>query len=214
MIIISTQIKMTNFIKIGLVFLLLFSAGQSQAQGTQLGLTINPAWKVKMSRQKVTGLRTNQSGYGFTVGVPVKHWFNEFTALNTGLEFEFSAFDGFQNGLLVTSNRFNALHVPLLFNFHLSGNMYAMAGTGLVYNLSVKELNNVTIGANVTSVTNNVQPYLGAGVNRLLEKDWGKIEVGVLARYQLLDVWKNSYEPLDDFNTHLATLDFLFRYYF
>jgi hypothetical protein len=75
-------------------------------------------------------------------------------------------------------------------------------------------LNNVTIGANVTSVTNNVQPYFGAGVNRLLEKDWGKIEVGVLARYQLLDVWKNSYEPLDDFNTHLATLDFLFRYYF
>lgn len=204
-----------NLKKITIICLLVFIGSSSYAQGgTQFGLTINPAWKVKMSRQKGTGLRTNQSGYGFTVGVPVKRWFNEFTALNTGLEFEFSAFDGFQNGILVTSNRFNALHVPLMFNFHLSGNMYAMAGSGLVYNLSVKELNNVTIGANVTSVTNNFQPYLGVGVNRLLDKDWGKVEVGVMARYQLLDIWKNSYSPLEDFNTHLATLDFLFRYYF
>ena len=200
--------------KSGLMVLMLFAVSLTFGQGTKFGVTINPAWKIKMSRQIATGLRTNQSGYGFTVGVPVKHWLNEFTALNTGVEFEFSAFDGFQNGQLVSSNRFNALHVPLLFNIHMSGNLYAMAGSGLVYNFSVKELNNVTIGADVSNVTNNVQPYLGLGVNSLLEKDWGYIEVGVLARYQLFDVWKDSYEPLEDFNTHLASLDFLFRYYF
>ena len=205
---------MKNWKKCSLGIILLLSTSVSFGQGTQFGITINPAWRIKMSRQIGTGLRTNQSGYGFTVGVPVKTWVNQFTAFNTGLEFEFTAFDGFENGNLVSSNRFNAVHVPLLFNFQLSGNLYAMAGSGLVYNFSVKELNNVTLGAEVSSVTNNVQPYLGVGVNSLMEKDWGKVEVGVLARYQLLDVWKSSYEPFENFNTHLASLDFLFRYYF
>lgn len=198
--------------KLAILFCLFFTLN-SFSQGLQFGLGVSPSYKINMSRQKVTGLRTNQGGYGFNAGIPVKYWISEFTSLNTGLDFEFTAFDSYQNGNLVSSFRFNSLHLPLMFNLHMSGTLYGMVGTGVVYNLSVRDLN-VLQGSDLSNVTNSVQPYLGVGINSLLDKDYGKIEVGVMARYQLLDIWKDDYLPQEPFNSHLASLDFIFRYYF
>ncbi len=199
--------------KIVLIITLFFASNVMAQGGLQFGLNVSPSWKINMSKQKETGLRTNQSGYGFNAGIPVKYWMNEFRSLNTGLDFEFTAFDSYLNGLLVSSFRFSSLHLPVMFNFHLSGTLYGMAGTGVVYNFAVRDLN-ISQGTDLTGVTNNVQPYLGLGLNSLIEKDFGFFEVGVQGRYQLLDIWKNTYAKQEDFNSHLVSLDFIFRYYF
>lgn len=180
----------------------------------QFGVNISPSWKINAVRQVQTGLRSSQSGYGFRIGVPVKFWLNDYTAFNTGLDYEFTTFDGFENGQLVSSFRFNSLHLPLVFNMHLSGNLYAMAGAGLVYNLTVRDLNNITFGTDMSSVTNALQPELALGINSFVDKGNGKLEFGVLGRYQILDIWKNDYLPMEPFNSHLISLDLLLRYYF
>ncbi|MFT5821188.1 MAG: hypothetical protein ACI8ZM_002437 [Crocinitomix sp.] len=199
--------------KIILIITLFFASNAMSQDGVQFGLNVSPSWKINMSKQKGTGIRNNQSGYGFNAGVPIKYWLNEFRSLNTGLDFEFTAFDYVQNGFLVSSFRFSSLHLPVMFNFHLSGSLYAMVGTGVVYNFAVRDLN-VAQGTDLTGVTNNVQPYLGFGLNSLIEKDFGYFEVGVQGRYQVLDIWKSSYEKYEDSNSHLAALDLILRYYF
>lgn len=186
--------------KLALIILAVISVHGHAQEGWQFGVNISPSYKLNMAKQQGTGLRTNTGGYGFNLGVPVKYWFNEFTAFNTGLDFEYSAFDSYIYGYLDSSFRFNSLHLPLMFNFHLSGSFYAMAGTGVNYNLRVTDLN-------------SVQPYLGLGVNSLMEKDFGTFEVGVLGRYQLLDIWKADKKPLQSINSHLLTIELLLRFY-
>ncbi len=199
--------------KLVLIITLFFASSVMAQGGVQFGLDVSPSWKINMSKQKGTGLRSNQGGYGFNAGIPVKYWMNEFRSLNTGLDFEFTAFDSYQNGLLVSSFRFSSLHLPVMFNIHLSGSLYAMVGTGVVYNFAVRDLN-VLQGSDLTGVTNNVQPYLGLGVNSFIERDFGYFVVGVQGRYQVLDIWKSTDVPQENFNSHLASLDFIFRYYF
>lgn len=199
--------------KIILIITLFFGITGISQEGWQVGLSVSPSYKINMSKQKGTGLRTNQGGYGFSVGVPVKYWLNEFTAFNTGIDYEFTAFDSYQGTLLISSFRFNSLHVPVMFNIHLSGKLYAMVGSGVVYNASVRDLN-VLQGNDLSSVTNRVIPYLGLGLNSFIDKDFGYFEVGVQGRYQLLDIWKSTYLPQENFNSHLVSLDFIFRYYF
>ena len=196
------------------ILVLAISTQISAQDSPQFGVNISPSWKINAARQVQTGLRSNQSGYGFRVGVPVKFWLNDYTAFNTGLDYEFTSFDGFQNGQLVSSFRFNSLHLPLVFNMHLSGNLYAMAGTGLVYNLTARDLNNITFGTDVSAVTNSLQPELALGINSFVEKGSGEFEFGVLGRYQILDIWKNDYLPMEPFNSHIISLDLLLRYYF
>jgi hypothetical protein len=191
----------------------LFFATTAMSQGVKFGLNVSPSWKIKLTKQKGTGLRSSQGGYGFNAGIPVKYWINEFTSFNTGLDYEFTAFDSYNNGFLVSSFRFNSLHLPLMFNIHLSGPLYAMVGTGVVYNMSVRDLN-ILAGSDLSDQSNNVQPYVGLGINSLIEKDFGYFEVGVQGRYQLLDIWKSTYEPEENFNSHLASLDLVLRYYF
>ena len=198
--------------KLALIILAVISVHGHAQEGWQFGLNISPSYKLNMAKLQGTGLRTNTGGYGFNLGVPVKYWFNEFTAFNTGLDFEYSAFDSYNNGYLDSSFRFNSLHLPLMFNFHLSGSFYAMAGTGVNYNLRVTDLNSVQ-SAVVTDLTNKVQPYLGLGVNSLMEKDFGTFEVGVLGRYQLLDIWQADKKPFQSINSHLLTIELLLRFY-
>jgi hypothetical protein len=100
-----------------------------------------------------------------------------------------------------------------MFNLHLSGKLYAMVGTGASYNLSVRDLN--TQGGNqLKGSANPIQPYIGVGLNSLLEKDFGTLEIGFLGRYQLLNIWKKSYLPFQGYTQHLISLDLVFRYYF
>lgn len=199
--------------KISLVFLLILNFTVFAQDGVQIGLNVSPGFKVNMSKQKGTGLRNNSTGYGFNVGIPVKFWMREFTAFNTGINFDHAAFDSYLNGVLVSSFRINAVDVPLAFNLHMNGRYYGILGGGVVYNLRVTDLNAVQ-SAVITDFTNLIQPYITVGINNLVEKDFGFLEIGVQGRYQLLDIWKSSYTPYENFNSHLISLDLLLRYYF
>lgn len=197
------------------LFIALFVAFQLNAQeGFNIGFSASPSWKINMTTQKQTGIRSYQSGYGFSAGIPIKYWMNDYSAFSSGLEYDFTAFDSFQNGQLVSSVRFNALHLPLMFNVNLSGNWYALVGTGLLFNLSARDLNSVTFGTDITSQTNRLQPYLGLGVCSISESNKGLLEYGVQLRYQVRDIWINDYAPLENFNAHLISADFVIHYYF
>ena len=198
-----------------ILFIVLFVAFQLNAQeGFNIGFSASPSWKINMTTQKQTGIRSYQSGYGFSAGIPVKYWINDYSAFSSGLEYDFTAFDSFQNGQLVSSVRFNALHLPLMFNVNLSGNWYALVGTGLLFNLSTRDLNSVTFGTDITSQTNRLQPYLGLGVCSISESNKGLLEYGIQLRYQVRDIWINDYAPLENFNAHLISADFVIHYYF
>ncbi len=199
---------------ISTLLLLCLSFHVKAQEGFQIGFSASPSWKINMTTQKQTGIRSYQSGYGFSIGIPVKYWINDYSAFSSGLEYDFSAFDGFQNGQLVSSVRFNALHLPLMFNVNLTGHWYALVGAGLLYNLSARDLNAVTFGTDITSQTNRLQPYLGLGISSLNERDRGLLEYGVQLRYQVRDIWINDYAPLENFNAHLISADLVIHYYF
>ncbi|WP_070138474.1 outer membrane beta-barrel protein [Crocinitomix algicola] len=199
--------------KIFYIAVLIISIGSYGQEGVKVGLNVSPGFKVNMSKQKGTGLRNNNTGYGFNVGLPVKVWVSEFTALNTGVNYDFAAFDSYFDGLLISSFRVSAIDVPVLFNIHMSGQYYGLLGGGVAYNLRVADLN-AALGTNLTGVSNRIQPYLSVGINNLMEKDFGLLEIGILGRYQLLDIWKSSYQPYENISSHLVSLDLLFRYYF
>jgi hypothetical protein len=193
---------------------LIWTSTQVLAQGNwNLGVYIAPSWKINMSKQIQTGLRSSQSGYGFTTGIAVKKEMNDFTSFHTGLLYNYAAFDVFSNGLLVSSFRINSLDLPLLFNSNIKGSWNAMYGAGGVYNMRVRSLD-VNLGSDFSNYTNNVQPYLGLGINTKIERADNHILTGLLARYQVLDIWNKDYVALQNFNSHLVSLDFFFTYYF
>lgn len=181
--------------------------------GFMMGVNISPAWKVNMTAQKQTGLRTYQSGYGFSIGVPFKYWINDYSAFSSGIDYDFGAFDGYNNGNLVSSVRFSAVHVPLMFNINLTGNWYALAGAGVLYNLAVRDLNYVG-GSDVTGVSNQFQPYLGLGVSSIIERGSGFFEYGAKIRYQVRNIWNEDYPAIDGYNSRLISIDFVLQYFF
>jgi hypothetical protein len=88
-----------------------------------------------------------------------------------------------------------------------------MYGAGGVYNMRVRNLD-VYLGSDFSNVTNNIQPYLGLGINTKIERVDNHILTGLLAKYQLLDIWNKNYVAFQNFNSHLISLDFFFTYYF
>ena len=199
---------------ISAVLLLALSFQLKAQEGFQIGFGASPSWKINMTTQKQTGIRSYQSGYGFSIGIPVKYWINDYSAFSSGLEYDFAAFDGFQNGQLVSSVRFNALHLPLMFNVNLIDDWYALVGGGVLFNLSARDLNSVTFGTDITTQTNRLQPYLGIVVSSLKEKSRGLLEYGIQLRYQVRDIWISDYAPLENFNAHLISADLVIHFYF
>lgn len=200
--------------KIILLFTLFLTVQLNAQDGFMIGFSASPSWKINMTTQKQTGIRSYQSGYGFSAGIPIKYWINDYSAFSSGIEYDFTAFDGFNNGQLVSSVRFNAIHLPLMFNVNLSGNWYALVGAGLLFNISARDLNNVTYGTDITTQTNRLQPYLGLGISSISESNKGFLEYGIQLRYQVRDIWINDYAPLENFNAHLISADFVIHYYF
>lgn len=196
-----------------ILFLLVFlgNIGISQKK-LQIGAHLAPAWKLNLHRSKLTGIRSNESGFGFTAGIPVKYWFNDYTSFNTGINYDFTSFDQFINQQLVSSFRISALELPLMLSSNVKGNWYAMYGLGINYNLWTRVLN-LAGGADVSELTHKVQPYLGIGLNRLIEQSKGVFEVGILGRLQLRDIWNKTYAPSKSVTSKLLSLDLLLRYY-
>lgn len=191
----------------------LIGTGSVKAQeGFQLGLELSPAWNINVQKQLGTGLRTYASGYGFNVGVPVKWWAFESLALQTGLSFEYMAFDNRFQNTLVSSLRYGSLHLPLMFNYAVTDGWYAIFGGGVNYNVFNQSWVS-GIGINISNQTNKLQPYVGAGVSTMMHRDKGSFELGAQARFHLINIWADGTVNAMDFKNKILSFDLILRYY-
>ncbi len=168
--------------------MLLFLSSLSFAQeGFHLGVEVSPSWMLNTHRNTTTGLRSSESGYGFNAGVPIKYFFNEYMGIESGVSFEYMAFDVRVNNALQFSNRFGSVNFPLTILYQVSGNWYTHAGAGFKYQFMNKSWSgfSVDIGPSV----NKIQPYVALGVSTLIERDKGLFELGAMARYHFINLW-------------------------
>ncbi|MEX1001850.1 MAG: hypothetical protein WDZ35_07035 [Crocinitomicaceae bacterium] len=198
--------------RITFLFLLFASSSFVYSQeGLQLGVEVSPAWNLNTHRSKATGIRSSESGYGFNVGIPLKWWYAENMAFHSGLNFEYMAFDNRVNNTLIGSNRYGSIHLPLFLNYKLSGGWVALFGGGINYQFFNQAWSG--FGVDISSQINQFQPYLGAGVSTLMERDNGVFEFGAQARYHFLELWAPGTPTVDDFTSKILSLDLILRYY-
>ena len=204
--------KILSMKRSALILVILFSI-TSYAQEVHIGIDISPSWNLNGHRTNSTAWYA-EHGYGFNGGLAVKYFFNEYNALQTGLNFEYTAFDNWANNQLVSSLRFGSLHVPVLVNYSLSffENWYLYAGGGLKYHLlnrSVSLGNKIDISASV----DRFQPYAAFGMNTIIERSVGYFELGFLARYHFMELWDDVQAEMHGYSSHIVSFDLLLRYY-
>jgi len=181
-------------------------------EGLQIGASVTTGLQVQTHRSKTTGIWSSQSGYGFSFGVPVKYWTSKTRALNTGIDYEYVAYDNWANNTIVSSTRYHSFHIPITYNLNLVSSWYASFGTGLNYlfrNRTFSPANNVDI----SSITNPFQPYLSLGINTFGGRGNGFFELGIQARYHFLDLWKKSHSTFLVTTSKILSLDLVMRFY-
>jgi hypothetical protein len=195
----------------GLVFCLsLIAAGQ---EGTQWGASVSTGLQLNTHHSKTTTLWSFQPGYGFAAGGALKNWRSEYSAINTGLEYEYAAFDSWNNNYLVSSTRYHSLHIPLTYHYNIVSTWYATFGTGINY-LIRSRIFTPANSVSIASSSNPFQPYLSIGVATFSARGTGHFELGMQARYHVLDLWKKSYPTYDVTTSKLLSVDLLMRFYF
>jgi len=191
--------------------MLSFSFGGNAQEGLQMGLEISPAWNLNVHRSKVIKSWSFESGYGFNVGLPLKYWFSETMAIQSGLTYEYVAFDNRFNSTLVSSYRYGSLHVPVMFNLAMKGGWNAIFGAGLNYNIMNKFWAGNSV--DITPSIQSVQPYVGGGASTLLERNKGVFEIGVQARYHFLELSDKNVPTVSDFSSNILSFDLIMRFY-
>lgn len=189
--------------------LLIIASTNSFSQNINFGLEVSPSFQLQSMRNKNTGLFSSVSGYGFNVGLPIKIALSDDKSLSTGISYEFAAFDNKVNGFLVSSVRFNSIHVPIIYNIPIIEGFYFNTGIGVNYIFSSKQYGG-GIWLNINSVTNQIQPYLAAGVSTLVDLGSNTYELGINARYHIIDIWKNATQT----KTNIIGIDLNMKYYF
>ncbi len=192
-------------------FSLLLSLNTKAQSGFQLGLEVSPVWNLNVHYNKVLGFGPADGGYGFNIGVPVKWWFKENISLQTGLTFEYMAFDNRVNNTLLSSQRHGSINLPIMFNLALSDTWYGVFGTGVNYNVFNQAWSGFSV--DISSQINSFQPYIGAGVNTLLERDKGVFEFGVQGRFHFIQLLNENAPQSNDFSSNILSLDLLLRFY-
>ncbi|UKN02659.1 PorT family protein [Paracrocinitomix mangrovi] len=199
--------------RVVVIFLVLLSFGLNAQQGFHLGAEVSPSWNVNLQRQSSTGLNNSTAGYGFNIGVPMRYGINDQFSIQSGLTFEFMAFDERFNKTLISSNRHGSLHLPLMMSYGVTDAWYLNFGLGINYNFYNRQW--TSFGTlDLGSVTNKFQPYTGLGLSTLLEQDKGTFELGVLGRFHFIDMYKPSTFSAEEFKNYIISLDLILRMYF
>ena len=192
-----------------LAVLILFSPTFVFSQNYKIGVEIAPSYRLQTFKNKSTTLRSSKSGYGFSAGLPVKFELSGSNTLSTGILYDYTAFDTKFNNTLVSSLRTSAIQIPIEFNQIIMDNWYANFGTGFSYNFIARQ-NNFGFNNNITSLTNNFQPFLSFGISTILDRGGSDFDLGVNAKYYILDFWKNA----DQTSTHNIYIDLQMKYFF
>lgn len=192
-----------------LTILIFISSTISFSQDVSFGLEVSPSFQLQSIRNKSTGLFSSISGYGFNLGVPIKFMLSDNKSFSTGLSYEFSAFDNKVNNFLISSLRLNSLHIPIMYNYPIIDGLYINAGGGINYIFKSKEYGG-GIWLNTNSLTNNFQPYIATGLSTIAERSTNTYELGVNARYHIIDIWKYATTT----STKIIAIDLNLKYYF
>jgi hypothetical protein len=174
-----------------------------------IGVEVSPAVKFQTTRNKATGLFTAISGYGFSAGLPVKYNLEDNKTISFGMTYEFTAFDTRINTTLINSFRLSAINVPLVYNHPITENYYVNMGGGVNYIFNSKEYGN-GVWINVNPIVNQLQPYLSFGVSLLKNKEDKTYEIGVNARYHVLNLLSLNTST----STNIVSIDLNLKYFF
>lgn len=195
-----------------LLIILLGLSTQSWGQWS-IGLDVTPSWKLNFHNSKITpGIRSFENGYGFSVGIPLKLRLNEYSDFGTGLNYEYTAFDRFNNGVLVNSQRFSSIQLPLRWHRQLRESLYLTVGTGANYIFAARRLD-TGFSVFINDRLRRFQPYVSVGVNLFQELDFGKFEFGVQGRYYILDIWNENDPNFAATSSRFICLDLVLRYF-
>ncbi len=182
-------------------------------QNNRLGVEITPTYHFQLLKNQQTNLRSTVSGQGFSTGIIYQRKFGDFTRFDTGLKFDFIAFNQKSGDFLLTSYRASGLNVPLVFsrNIGLSENWHYVFGGGFSYLFSNRIL---SLGnwININSTVNQLQPYITLGFKYLPRVD-SHFELVVNGRYGVIDNYTKPTQNSSDANTHLAAFEFSIKYF-
>tara|TARA_B100000809_G_scaffold245188_1_gene271880 strand:+ start:239 stop:829 length:591 start_codon:yes stop_codon:yes gene_type:complete len=193
---------------VALLLLFIFSTF-SYSQNTNFGIEVSPSFELQSIKNKNTGLLSSISGYGFNIGMPIKFNVDNEKSISSGITYEFTAFDNKINNYLASSLRLNSLNVPLIYNIPVIQGFYFNTGIGINYIFLSKQFGG-GIWLNTNTIVNQFQPYLAAGLSTLVDLGTNNYELGVNARYHLIDIWKNT----DQTRTNIIAIDLNMKYYF
>ena len=189
-----------------------FLTSFSYSQDLKLGIEISPAWNLNAHHSQTTTSWSAENGYGFNIGFAMRYQMNEYTALNTGLNFEYVSFDNWAYNTLQSSLRFGSIHLPLILSKNVIGNWYGNYGGGVNFHL----LNRYVVpGTNIdiSSSIDKFQPYLAIGTSTLMDRNSGIFELGFLARYHFMELWDKNIPTVVAFSSHIIALDVILRFY-
>lgn len=190
---------------------ILFGFGVFSQRSFQTGVHVNTSFNLNAHRAN-TGIWSSESGYGFALGIPVRVFSSDDRYFNTGLDYEYMAFDNWANGQLVASTRFQSVNIPLNFNFNISSNWFWSAGSGFNY---LFRTHTFTPGSNVDikGSVNHFQPYLSLGILSAAPRGAGLFELGAQIRYHFLDVWQKWYPIYSVTSSHIISFDLSMRFF-
>ncbi|MBK8924434.1 MAG: hypothetical protein IPM74_00690 [Crocinitomicaceae bacterium] len=181
--------------------------------GFSMGANVATSFQLNSHRQKLTGIWSSESGYGFAFGVPLRFGYADERAFVTGLDYEYISFDNWVNGSLINSTRFHAVHLPATFQFNLISSLYATAGAGVNYLFRSRYF---APGSNISisSTVQPFQPYLSLGVASIAERGNGIFELSVATRFHFLDLRNKNYINFDAVSSRLISFDLGMKFYF
>jgi hypothetical protein len=197
--------------KIGLIILLFLTTNVKAQEGFHLGVEISPAFVLNSHRNLTTSLRSSESGYGFNVGIPMKYFWSEYMGIETGLTFEYMAFDNRFNNTLISSNRFGSINMPLTLIYEVAGDWYVHGGVGAKYQFLNRGWSGFAV--DIGSAVNKVQPYVALGVSTFLERDKGMFELGVMGRYHFLNLWNESSPQSAGSTSKIISFDIMLKFF-
>ena len=181
-------------------------------EGVQFGFKIGGGYKLNTHRNKATTLRSADNGYGFTFGVPVKKWLDDYSSIDFGLEYEYTAFDQYAAGQLQSSRRIQAIGIPFMYSSNLFGDWYWQAGGGLNYHVLVQSW---VLGfkTNDNALAKRIQPYVGLGASYLMDRGDHLFEFGLQSRFFPIDLWKEETTFFQVATSKLLIFDFVLKFY-
>jgi hypothetical protein len=201
-----------KFLRSLLVFMLFCQTAIAQ-DGFHVGAKIATSFNLNTHRNKQTTIWSSESGYGFSVGVPLRFGYTDDRAFVTGLDYEYIAFDNRVNNFLVSSMRFHYLHIPATLHFNLISSLFISTGTGVNLVLGAKTLV-PGVSVNISNVINPFQPYLSLGIGSFVERGAGLFELSAQARYHFLDIWQKDYPQHAITTSKIMSMDLVMRFYF